>query len=94
MGTFLKPPDVIGENERDATGPGESAANATENDEHSLAARPFWEVLGTWEAAGLEQHELRYLQLKRTFGSDSAKRAELRVAIAAARRRCGYPVES
>lgn len=74
-------------------------AAPTEDEEPSTAregigdsdagVRPFWDVLGTWEHAQLEQHELRYLELKRIFGNDPTVSKELRAAIATARRRFG-----
>ena len=51
--------------------------------------RPYWDVLGTWESAKLEDHELRYLELKRKHRNDPALRAELQDAIMTARRVCG-----
>lgn len=53
------------------------------------STRPFWDVLGTWENARLEDHELRYLELKRLFQADPGTSAELRLAIRTARRVCG-----
>lgn len=55
----------------------------------SAPTRPFWDVLGTWENARLEDHELRYLELKRLFQDDPGTSAELRLAIRTARRVCG-----
>ena len=55
----------------------------------SPTPRPFWDVLGTWETARLEDHELRYLELRRMFHDDPGVREELRNAIDTARRLCG-----
>lgn len=55
----------------------------------SAPTRPFWDVLGTWEKARLEDHELRYLELKRMFRDDPGISAELRQAIRTARTMCG-----
>ena len=59
------------------------------DDTASPASRPFWDVLGTWETARLEDHELRYLELRRMFHDDPGIREELRNAIDTARRLCG-----
>ena len=40
------------------------------------AWRPFWDVLGTWEDAPLEVHEVRYLECRRSFLVGSAEKRQ------------------
>ena len=52
--------------------------------------RPYWDVLGTWENAPLEVHELRYRERRRTYRVTSAEKLqrdleELETAINIAR---------
>ena len=59
------------------------------------AWRPFWDVLGTWEDAPLEVHELRYLERRRSFLLGSAEKRQrdltaLETAIKIARLRRGH----
>lgn len=55
----------------------------------NASPRPFWDILGTWESANLEDHELRYRELKRLHQDDPGVNAQLKSAILTARRVCG-----
>ena len=59
-------------------------ASGNRHDEPCYTEAPFWDVLGTWEQAPLEIHEMQFRRKSR--GRNSIERARLHCAIRQARK--------
>ncbi len=58
-------------------------ASANRHEDPHYTETPFWDVLGTWEQAPLEIHEMQFRRKLR--GRNSIERAHLHCAIRQAR---------